>query len=141
MDIVIVLPDKVIAPAPLWRLKHPDTCVGVTDGVRVNVGVFVIVGVRVTVGVSVGEGVRVGVGENMGVFVGVSVGVLDGVKVGVFAVGVAVGVDGRKVEGGTVTTMATLTKMVRALFALIGFGGVVSCERITKGINLGMIGK
>ncbi len=67
------------------------------------------------------------------------VGVLEGVNVGVFTVAVAVGVDGRKVEGGTVTTIATLTKMVRALFALIGLPLVT--DRSINGINLGMIGK
>lgn len=90
---------------------------GVIVGVRVIVGVFVMVGVSVRVGVRVSVGVRLGVFVNTRVFVAVLVGVLEGVNVGVFTVGVRVGVDGRKVEGGTVTTIGTLTRMVRALIA------------------------
>ena len=130
MVIVIVLPTRVIAPACWLRRSQPDvTRVGVMVGERVMVGESVIVGV--TVGVSV----------NTGVFVAVLVGVEDGVNVGVATVGVEVGEDGINVEGGTVTTMDTLTKTVRALSAFIGFGGVLSWERLIKGINLGTIGR
>ena len=115
MVMIMLLPDKVIVPC--WTLPQPVTMVGVMVGVRVMVGVVVMVGVIVRVGVSVRVGVTLGVAVNTGVFVAVSVGVLEGVNVGVFTVGVAVGEEGRKVEGGTVTTMGTLTKMVRALIA------------------------
>lgn len=47
---------------------------GVRDGVRVLVGVFVMVGVRVTVGVFVGVGVR----DAVGVMLAVAVAVNDG---------------------------------------------------------------
>lgn len=132
---VMVLPLKVIACA--WtaalRLPHPVTSVGVM------VGVSVIVGVSVMVGVIVSVGVMLGVSVNSGVFVGVSVGVSVGVNVGVSTVAVAVGVFGKKVEGGTVTTIDTLTKMVRALSATIGLP--VSTERLIKGISLGTMGR
>src|SRR5690349_22153024 len=98
-----------------------------------------MVGVSVRVGVRVGVSVRLGVAVKTGVNVAVLVGVLEGVNVGVFTVGVAVGVDGKKVEGGTVTTMGTLTKIVRALFALMGFP--FATERSMNGINLGRIGR
>jgi hypothetical protein len=94
--------------------------------VGVIVGVLVIVGLSVGEAVMVGDGVMEDVAVNTGVLVGVSVGVLDGVNVGVATVGVLVGVEGIKVEGGTVTIIATLTKTVRALRAFIGFGGVLS---------------
>ena len=111
MVIVMVLPLKVMVPAPWLSRSHPEvTRVGVILGVSVMVGLTVAVKVRV------GEGVMLGVSVNIGVFVGVSVGVLEGVNVGVAIVAVAVGVSGKKVEGGTVTTIATLTKIVRALF-------------------------
>ena len=131
MVIVMVFPDNVIVPG--LRVLQKDTDVGVM------VGVFVSVGVSVMVGVSVRVGVRLGVFVNTGVKVAVLVGVLDGVNVGVATVAVAVGVDGIKVEGGTVTTIDTLTKMVRALFAIIGLP--VATERWIKGISLGTIGR
>ena len=131
----MVLPLKVIdcARTAVLKLLHPVTLVGVI------VGVSVMVGVSVTVGEIVAVGVMVGVSVNTGVFVAVLVAVLVGV--GVSTVGVKVGVDGMNVEGGTVTTMDTLTKMVRALFALIGSAGVSSFERLIKGISLGTIGR
>ena len=110
--IVMVLPLKVIVPAPWLRRLQPEV-----TRVGVMVGVSVMVGDNVMVGLTVGEGVMVGVSVNTGVFVDVLVGVLEGVNVGVATVGVAVEVSATNVEGGTVTTIATLTKMVRALLA------------------------
>lgn len=134
MVMVIVLPLKVIVPAPWLRRSQPEV-----TRVGVMVGVKVIVGERVIVGEIVIVGVMLGVSVNIGVFVGVSVGVSVGVGVGVSTVAVAVGVDGCQVEGGTVTTIDTLTKMVRALSALMGLP--VSAERLIKGIILGTMGK
>jgi hypothetical protein len=73
----------------------------------------------------------------------------DGVKVAVFvavavdvavAVGGVVGVLGDR-SGVFVTSMETLTRMVRALIPVIGSGGISDSEREMKGTNLGMIGK
>ena len=102
----------------------------------------VIVGVRVTVGEGVRVGVWVSVGVKIGVFVGVLVGVLVevGVLVGVFVI-VAVGVEACHVDGGTVTTIATLTKTVRALSAVMGSAGVSALERERNGTIFGTIGR
>ena len=73
----------------------------------------------------------------------------DGVKVAVFvavaldvavAVGGVVGVLADR-SGVFVTSMETLTRMVRALIPVIGSGGISDSEREMKGTNLGMIGR
>lgn len=101
--------------------------VGVREGVRLSVavGLSVLVGVRD--GVSVNSGVSVGVG--VAVFVGDAVD--EGVKV---SEGVGV-----LRSGVLVTTIAILTRMVRALIPSIGLP--FATERSIKGTNLGMIGK
>ena len=131
MVMVIVFPDNVIFP-----------CVELHDGTRVDVGEGVKEGVRVkvTVGESVADGVILGVLETSGVRDAVSVGVSEAVLVGVTgSVGVLVGVEGVYVEGGAVTTIATLTRMVRALCALMGL--LFASERSRKPTIRGTIGR
>jgi hypothetical protein len=89
----------------------------------------------INVGVRLAVALGVLVNTGVGVFVGVSVGVKVGV--GVFVL-VAVGVGGIHVRGGSVTTMATLTRMVRALSAWTGFP--VSTDRRKNGMMRGTIG-
>ena len=73
----------------------------------------------------------------------------DGVEVAVFvavavdvavAVGGLVGVLGDR-SGVFVTSMETLTRIVRALIPVIGSGGMSDSEREMKGTNLGTSGK
>jgi hypothetical protein len=130
---VSVLPEFVI----LVPVMFAQIGTAVAVGLAVNVAVANAVSVDVTVGVSVTVEVEVTVLVNTEV--GVSVGVLEGVKVavGVF-VTVAVGVGGIQVRGGSVTTMATLTRMVRALSARTGFP--VATDRRKKGTILGTMG-
>ena len=136
--IVIVLsPDNAIE---LCVVLQEGTRVGVGEGVKVGVRVLVTVGERVGEGVLVSVGVRLGVLETMGVKVAVLVGVFVGVLVGVWTgVFVAVDVLGKKVLGGAVTKIETLTRTVRALWPLIGLS--LSAERSRKPTILGTIGR
>jgi hypothetical protein len=137
---LIILPENVIFPQV--RLSQRGTRVGETVGERVFDGVSVIVGDSVTVGESVGVGVTLGVLVKSGVGEGVKVAVLVGVGVGEkIGEGVWVGVEGVQVDGGTVTWMATLTKTVRELWAVMGSGGESVLDRERKGTILGTIGK
>ena len=93
------------------------------------------------VGVRVGEGVWLGVLVNTGVGDGVKVGVFVGVGVGVgVLVGVLVGVFGRNVDGGTVTWIATLSRIVRALCEVMGPLALASV-RSRNGTIFGTIGR
>ena len=130
---LITAPDLVIGP---WVIRlQLDTVVGTMVGVNVCVGVSVMVGVIVLVGVWVAVKVNGTVGVEVGV--GVFEGVLVGEGLGVF---VKVGVLACQVTGGAVTAMETLTKMVRALLATIGLGGVLVVLRMIKGTILGTMG-
>jgi hypothetical protein len=134
MSSVIVLPDNTISS----QVRLLQTGTGVHEGV----GESVLVAVGVTVDEGVGLGVRLGVLVTSGVGEGVSVGVSVGVKVGeAIGEGVQVGVEGVQVEGGTVTWMETLTKIVRALSAVMGSGVGSFLERDKNGRSLGTTGR
>ena len=90
-------------------------------------GVFVLVAVPVAVGGVVA--VADDVGDGATVFVAVFV-----------AVSVWVGVLGTQVDGGAVTIMETLTRIVRALIPVIGSAGVSSALRRMKGTMRGTMG-
>ena len=129
---------EVVSLPPVTSPHRPagigvGVMVGVSDAVGVNEGVevSVMVGVNDAVGVLLGVSLTNGVG----VSVGVSVNVL--VAVGVFVI-VAVGVGGIQVLGGSVTTIATLTRIVRALSARTGFP--VSTDRRMNGTMRGTTG-
>ena len=138
---VIVLPENEMEPAVIEL--QPVTPVGILVGVRVSVGEGVMVEVGVIVGVSVLVGVldgvseiaSVGEGVNVGVSVGVSVAVSVGVLLGVGGVGELTGT----FVGGSVTTMDTARRIVRALSPRIG--SLLATERSIKGTSLGTIGK
>jgi hypothetical protein len=136
MLIVLAMPSPAgRTMGPFVRLAQTGTALPVAVGGITRVGVFVIVGVNV------GEGVTEGVSVNTGVGDGVKVGVFVGVGVGVgVLVGVQVGVNGVYVDGTIVTTIGTLTKMVRALCEVMGLGSGLSFERSRKGTILGTIG-
>ena len=109
-------------------------------GAMVNVEIVVAVGLSVIVGGNVGVWVRVGVLVNTGVGVGVRVGVFVGVSVGVGeGVSVCVAVLASQVKGGAVTSIATDTRILRALLPSIG--SPLPVERSIKGTKRGMIGK
>ena len=132
---VMELPDICIVPCEI--ALQPNTPVGIMVEVKVIVGIVVAVGLKVAVG---GKGVRDGVFVNadVGVRVGVGVGVRvgdgegDGVKV-------YVAVLGSNVLGGSVTTISTDTRIVRALSPIMG--SPLVCERSKNGTSLGTIGK
>ena len=132
---VMALPDIWIVPCVI--ALQPNTPVGMMVEVKVIVGTVVAVGLKVAVG---GKGVRVGVLVNAGVGVRVAVGV--GVRVGDGegdGVNVYVAVLGSKVRGGSVTTISTDTRIVRALSPIIG-PDEVDAERSINGTKLGIIG-
>ena len=135
---LIVLPENVIVPG--IRLLQMGTRVGVRVGVSVCVRVLVAVGDRVIVGESVKVGVELGVSEMMGVkvavLVGVSVAVFVGVARGVF---VAVDVSATNTGVSTVTWIEILTRIVRALCALMGL--LLATERSRKPTIFGTMGR
>lgn len=134
--ISIVLPETVMGPCVMKQLMGDGEIVGA----MVNVEIVVAVGLSVIVGGNVGVWVRVGVLVNTGVGVGVRVGVFVGVFVGVGeGVSVCVAVLASQVKGGAVTSIATDTRILRALLPSIG--SPLPVERSIKGTKRGMIGK
>jgi len=139
---IVILIVLLLPPAPGTEIElalilpHPGTAVGVVVGVKVSVGVGVIVGVlegvnvAVIVGVSVGVLVSSGVSVNTGPDASVAVGVSDGtvavgVSDGTVAVGVLLGPDGTGVfVGPALDPSSTNPKMVRALDETNVFGPI-----------------